>query len=145
MVQLMIPECFLDPIWDPDADTSRDTMMHKIEWDLLPKGDKPILVKEPDNGPTRLLCAVLWIKLSRLFLNKGTQKEATTIFCMTEKQLSRLMTGHKYWGGTNCTAKKRLGEKKNSKEKLKERRVRSLKQSQNHLMMMRTTTEPDKG
>ena len=38
MVQLTIPECFLDPIWDPDTDTLRDTMMHKIEWDLLPKG-----------------------------------------------------------------------------------------------------------
>ena len=45
MVQLMIPECFLDPIWDPNADTLRDTMMHKIEWDLLPKGDKLILAK----------------------------------------------------------------------------------------------------
>ena len=31
MVQLMIPECFLDPIQDPDADTLRDTMTHKIE------------------------------------------------------------------------------------------------------------------
>ena len=59
MVHLTIPECFLNLIWDPSADTSRDTMMHKIEWDLLPKGDKPILAKEPDNGPTRLLCAVL--------------------------------------------------------------------------------------
>ena len=104
MVQLMIPECFLDPIWDPDADTLRDTIMCKIEWDLLPKGDKPILVKEPDNGPTRLLCAVLWIKLSRLFLNKGMQKETAVIFCVREKQLSRLLTGHKYWDSTDCTA-----------------------------------------
>ena len=96
MVQLTIPECFLDPIWDPNADTLRDTMTCKIEWDLLPKGDKLILAKEPDNGPTRLLCAVLWIKLSKLFLNKGMQKEATMIFCVREKQLSRLLTGCKY-------------------------------------------------
>ena len=122
MVQLTIPEHFLNPIWDPDADTSRDTMTHKIEWDLLPKGDKLFLVKEPDNGPTRLLCAVLWIKLSRLFLNKGMQKEAAAIFCVREKQLSRLLTGCKYWGGTDCTAKKRLGEKKNGKEKLKRKK-----------------------
>ena len=60
MVQLMIPECFLNPIWDPDADTSRDTMMHKIEWDLLPKGDKLILVKEPDNGAHKTaLCSTV--------------------------------------------------------------------------------------
>ena len=116
MVQLMIPECLLNPIWDPYADTLRDTMMHKIEQDLLPKGDKPILAKEPDNEPTRLLCAVLWIKLSRLFLNKGMQKEATMIFCIREKQWSRLLTGHKYWGSTDCTTEKRLGEKKNGKK-----------------------------
>ena len=73
-------------------------------------------------GPTRLLCAVLWIKLSRLFLNKGTQKEAAVIFCIREKQLSRLLTGHKYWGSTDCTAKKRPGEKKNGKEKLKKKK-----------------------
>ena len=120
----MIPEHFLDPIWDPNTDTLRDSMMCKIEWDLLPKGDKLILVKEPDNGPTRLLCAVLWIKLSRLFLNKGMQKEAAVIFCIREKQLSRLLTGHKYWGGTDHTAEKRLGEKKNSKEKLKRKKGR---------------------
>ena len=116
MVQLTIPECFLNPIQDPNADTLRDTMMHKIEWDLLPKGDKPILVKEPDNGPTRLLCAVQWIKLSRLFLNKGMQKDAAMIFCIREKQLSRLLTGCKYWGSTDHTTEKRPGEKKNGKK-----------------------------
>ena len=122
MVQLMTPEHFLNPIWDPNADTLRDTMMHKIEWDLLPKGDKLILAKEPDNGLTRLLCAVLWITLSRLFLNKGMQKEAAMIFCIREKQLSRLLTGHKYRGGTDCTAKKRPGEKKNTRKKLKRKK-----------------------
>ena len=96
--------------------------MHKIEWDLLPKGDKPILAKEPDNGPTRLLCAVLWIKVSRLFLNRGMQKEATVIFCVRGKQMNRLLTGYKYWGGTDCTTEKRLGEKKDSKEKLKRKK-----------------------
>ena len=35
MVQLMILQCFLNPIWDPNADTLRYTMVHKIEWDLL--------------------------------------------------------------------------------------------------------------
>ena len=31
----------------------------------------PVIAREPDNGPTRLLCAVVWLKLSRTFLNKG--------------------------------------------------------------------------
>ena len=37
MVQLTILECFLNPIWDPDADTLRDTMTCKIEWTCCQK------------------------------------------------------------------------------------------------------------
>ena len=106
MVQLMILEHYLDPICDPDVDTSRDTMSKKIEWDLLPKGNVVALAHEPDNGPTHLLCAVLWIKLTRMFLNKGTQKEAAVIFSMREKQLSHLLTERKYWGGGRLSSGK---------------------------------------
>ena len=54
-----------------------------------------------DNSPTRLLCAVLWLKLNWMFFNQGTQKEACGLFTVHEKQLSRLIMGHKYFGGTD--------------------------------------------
>ena len=75
--------------------------MQKIAWDLLPKPECAALAQEPDNGPTRLLCAVLWLKLNQMFFNQGTQKEACGLFTVHEKQLSRLITGHKYFGGTD--------------------------------------------
>ena len=61
------------------------------------------------NKPTRLLCAVVWLKLSKTILNKGTQKEAAAKFQVWEKQLSQLITGRKYWGSTTMkdTPKKR--------------------------------------
>ena len=74
-------------------------MMSKIERDILPMSDKAIPVREPVNGPTQLLCAVMWLKLSCTILNKGTQKEAAAKFQVREKQLSQLITGRKYWGG----------------------------------------------
>ena len=76
MVQLTIPERFLDLIHNPDVDMSRSTTLQKIEWDLLLIPTRPCLVKEPDNSPTCLLCAAVWLKLSKVFLNKGTQEVA---------------------------------------------------------------------
>ena len=63
---------------------------------LLLYPDKACLMREPDNGPTRLLCVAVWVKLNRLFFNKGTQNEAAMMFHVSEKQLSRLLMGWKY-------------------------------------------------
>ena len=82
LVQMMIPERFLDPIHNTDINTSRELMMKKVERDLLPCPNKACLMREPDNDPLRLLCAAVWVKLNRLFFNKGTQKEAATLFCV---------------------------------------------------------------
>ena len=87
MVQLSIPERFLDPIKDPEVDQSPQSMMSKIEHDILPMSDKAVLAREPVNVPTWLLCAVVWLKLSRTILNKGTQKEVAAKFQVQEKQL----------------------------------------------------------
>ena len=89
MVQLTIPKCYLDPIHDPDIDTSRNTMAKKIERDLLLKGNKVVLALEPENGPTHLLCTVLWVKVSKMFLNKGTQKEAAVIFSRHQRKTTQ--------------------------------------------------------
>ena len=71
MVQLSIPKRFLDPIKDPEVDQSPQSMMSKIECDILPMSNKVVLAREPVNGSMQLLCAVIWLKLSRTILNEG--------------------------------------------------------------------------
>ena len=83
--------------------------------------DKALLAREPVNGPTHLLCALIWLKLSHTFPNKGTQKEAVLKFQVQEKQLSHLITGRKYYGGSDKTggAEKYMGIEKGLKDRLK--------------------------
>ena len=80
MVQLSIPDRFLDLIKDPKVDHSQQSILKKIEVDILLMSNKAVLAWEPVNGLTWLLCAVVWLKLSHTILNKGTQKEATAKF-----------------------------------------------------------------
>lgn len=101
MIQLNIPERFLEPLRDTEVDMSRDARLKKLENELLPKGNTAALTREPDNGPTRLLCMVLWLKLSQLFMNRGMQREAEEIFRVKAKQLDKLLTGQKYYGETD--------------------------------------------
>ena len=101
MIQLNILDQFLDPLKDKEVDTSRDAMWKKIERDLLLKPNKVALAREPNFGPTWLLCATVWLKLSKIFLNQGTQKEACELFIIHKKQLSKITTGRKYFGGTD--------------------------------------------
>ena len=101
LVQLSIPDRFLDPNRDPDVDTLTESIHKRIAHDLLPKANHTALAREPNNGPTRLLCAALWLKLNHMFFNQGTQKEACSMFTVWEKQLSRLLMGCKYMGGTD--------------------------------------------
>ena len=82
LVQLNILDKFLDLNRDPDVDTSTESIRKKITWDLLLKPERAALAQEPDNGPMRLLCTVLWIKLNQMFFNQGTQKEACGLFTM---------------------------------------------------------------
>ena len=88
MVQLSIPKRFLDLRRDPEIDQSPQLMISKVECDILPMSNKVVLAREPVNGPTRLLCVVVWLRLSRTILNKGMQKEAVAKFQVQEKQLS---------------------------------------------------------
>ena len=80
MVQLNISERFLEPLGDTEVDMSRDARLKKLVDVLLPKSNTVILTREPDNGPTRLLCMALWLKMSRLFLNRETQKRLRKYF-----------------------------------------------------------------
>ena len=68
------------------------------------------LKHEPHNGPTRILTAAVWLKLSRKYFNEGTAKEACERFLVRVKQLSRVLTGRKYLGGTQARKRKTTDE-----------------------------------
>ena len=78
---------------------------------LLPQDDAPILCWEADNGPTHFMLVVLYFKLSHRFFNKGTQVDVQTKFRVHAKQLSKILSSHKYYGSTDQkVAKKRVAE-----------------------------------
>ena len=71
--------------------------VHKM---IVPTPNAPCLAHEPKNGPTHILVAAVWLKLNRKYFNKGMAKEACDRFEVRAKQLSRVLTGRKYLGGT---------------------------------------------
>ena len=64
---------------------------------ILPAANAPCLAHEPRNGPTCVLAVVVWLKLNHKYFNEGTAKEACDQFKVRAKQLSRVLTGRKYW------------------------------------------------
>ena len=64
------------------------------------------LAQEPWYGPTRLLAAVVWLpSQTQVFQMAGTTKEACTTFEVRAKQLSKLLLGKVYLGGSAGAAK----------------------------------------
>ena len=80
--------------------TSEEQCMAKVEKTILPWHDTACMSHEPWNGPTHILAATVWLKLWWKFFNQGTAKEACKLFWVRAKQLSKVITGKKYLGGT---------------------------------------------
>ena len=72
---------------------------------LLPQVNSAGLTRESRFGPTRLLAAAIWLCLKCKFFNSGTAKEACTTFEVQAKQLSKLLLGKVYLGGTGEATK----------------------------------------
>ena len=102
LVQLNIPDGFLNPMEDKKVKTTEEEKREKVRKTVLPVPDATCLKHEPRNGPTRILTAVVWIKMSRKYFNEGTVKEACKLFNVRAKQLSRVLTGKKYLVGTQA-------------------------------------------
>ena len=102
LVQLNIPEGFLNPIEDKRAKTTEEEKREKVQKTVLPVPNAPCLAHEPQNGPTHILTAAVWLKMSKKYFNKGTAKEVCKRFDVRAKQLSRVLTGRKYLGGTQA-------------------------------------------
>ena len=110
LVQLNVPKGFLNPLEDRKAPTSEEEKKEKVKKTVLPVPDATCLKHEPCNGPTRILTAAVWLKLSRKYFNEGTAKEACERFLVRAKQLSRVLTGRKYLGGTQARKRKTTNE-----------------------------------
>ena len=110
LVQLNVPKGFLNPIEDKKAPTSEEEKKEKVKKTVLPIPDATCLKHEPRNGPTRILTAAVWLKLSHKYFNEGTAKEACERFLVRAKQLSRVLTGRKYLGGTQACKRKATDE-----------------------------------
>ena len=102
LVQINIPEGFLNLVEDRQAKTTEEERHEKVWKMVLPIPNAPCLAHELKNGPTCILAAAVWLKLNRKYFNEGTAKEACDRFEVRAKQLSRVLTGRKYLGGTQA-------------------------------------------
>ena len=98
MIQVNIPEHYLSLVQDPPPKTTAEECLSQLEKVILPRPSS--LTQEPWYGPTRLLAAVVWLHLKCKFFNGGTAKEACTTFEVQAKQLSKLLSGKVYLGGS---------------------------------------------
>ena len=110
LIQLNVPERFLNPLEDRKAPSSEEGKREKVKKTVLPIPNATCLKHEPRNGPTRILTAAVWLKLSQKYFNKGTAKEACERFLVRAKQLSRVLTGRKYLGGMQARKRKTTDE-----------------------------------
>ena len=103
MIQVNIPERYLSLVQDPPPKTTAEERLSQLEKVILPQPAS--LAQEPQYRPTRLLAAVVWLCLKHKFFNGGTAKEACTMFEVQAKQLSKLLSGKVYLGGSSGAAK----------------------------------------
>ena len=103
MIQINILECYLSLVQDPPLKMTTEERLSQLERVLLPQAVS--LAWEPQFGPTRLLAAAIWLHLKCKFFNGSTAKEACTMFEVWAKQLSKLLLGKVYLGGSGGAAK----------------------------------------
>ena len=99
MIQINIPEHYLSPVQDPAPKTNAEERLTQLEKVLLPLA--ACLSWEPWFGPTQLLAAAIWLHLKCKYFNGGMAKEACAMFEVRAKQLSKLLLGKVYLGGTS--------------------------------------------
>ena len=87
MVQMNIPEGFLDPVADKKPQTSKEELAGKVKRTVLLRHNSACWRHKPKNGPTRILAAAVWLKLRRKYFNTGMVKEACDLSKVRAKQL----------------------------------------------------------
>ena len=103
MIQVNILKHYLSLVQDPPPKITAEECLSWLEKVILPWPAS--LTQEPWHRPTRLLAAVVWLHLKCKFFNGSTAKEACTMFEVQAKQLSKLLLGKVYLGGSAGAAK----------------------------------------
>ena len=80
LIQINIPEGFLNPVEDKRPKTTEEERWEKVWKMVLPIPNAPCLAHEPKNGPTRIQTAAVWLKLNCKYFNEGMAKEACDRF-----------------------------------------------------------------
>ena len=112
LIQMNVPEGFLDPVKDKEPQTSEQELAKKVKKTILPRHKAVCFKHEPKNGPMRILAVAVWLKLKRKYFLTGMAKEACELFQVRAKQLSRVLMGHKYLGGKKTPVQKGKGKKR---------------------------------
>ena len=103
MIQINVLGHYLSLVQDPPQKMTTEEQLSWLERVLLPQAVS--LAWEPLYRPTQLLAAAVWLCLKHKFLNGGMAKEACTMFEVWAKQLSKLLLGKVYLGGTSGATK----------------------------------------
>ena len=103
MIQINVLEHYLSPVQDPPQKMTAEERLSQLEKVLLHQAAS--LAWEPQYGPTQLLAAAIWLHLKHKFFNGGMAKKACTTFEVQAKQLSKLLLGKVYLGGTSGATK----------------------------------------
>ena len=67
LIQMNMPEGFLDPVKDKEPQTSEQQLAKKVEKTILPRHKAACFKHEPMNGLMRILAAAVWLKLKRKY------------------------------------------------------------------------------
>ena len=67
LIQMNMPEGFLDPVKDKEPQTSEQELAEKVEKTILPRHKAACFKHEPKNGLMRILAAAVWLKLKRKY------------------------------------------------------------------------------
>ena len=103
MIQINIPEHYLSLVQDLPPKMTTEECLSWLEKVLLPRVAS--LARELQYGLTWLLAAAIWLHLKCKFFNGSTTKEACTTFEVQAKQLSKLLSGKVYLGGSSRATK----------------------------------------
>ena len=111
LIQVNVPEGFLNPVEGKEGeDNGRGEERENLE-DGAACPPMPLVLKhKPRNGLTHILTAAIWLQMSKKYFNKVIAKEACERFDVHAKQLSRVLTGKKYLGGTQACKHKATKE-----------------------------------
>ena len=76
LVQLNVPEGFLNPLEDRRAPSSEEEKREKVKKTVLPVPDATCLKHEPRNGPTRILNHCCMAETIKKILQRGHRKRS---------------------------------------------------------------------